>query len=122
MLKTSLVFIFCVQASTSAKRIKLSAYSIPLNYGSEINEGLKKKKLNVSQRMEMMKEIAESLIRNNVFHPTDDYITTVTSQVFKKWPFLMDYGCGGDYFHEGIKHHLRMAKPLLLGGRELCNL
>ena len=77
---------------------------------------LRRKKLNVSQRMEMMKEIAESLIRNNVFHPT------VTSQVFKKWPFLMDYGCGGDYFHEGIKHHLRMAKPLLLGGRELCNL
>ena len=106
MLKTSLVFIFCVQACvqayTSANQIKLSAYSIPFNYGSEINKGLQKKKLNVSQRMETMKEIADSLMRNKVFYPTDDHI----SQVFKKWPFHMDYGCGGDYFHEGIKHNL----------------
>ena len=78
-----------IMASYREWQIKLSAYSIPLNHGSEINEGLKKEKLNVSQRMEMMKEIAETLIiiRNTVFHPTDDHITTVTSQVFKNGHF-----------------------------------
>ena len=86
--------------------------SVPTSFGIDINKGIEEKSLNVHQRMLMMKAIADSLMNNGIYYLSDDQLSTVTNFVFKKWPFLLQYSLGGgDYFLEGIKHNMRMAKP-----------